>query len=165
MDVEKIGLSRITCALSRWSNWISACALLAMVCLTFVDVFFRLFGYPITGRSEIVGFFLVLTVSLSLAQTEAVGANTSMQFVLRRFPARARAACTAVGSLMSLGVFVLLGRQCFVFAKRLILSGEVTSTLEVPFYPFLYVVVLGAGVLSLVLIDEIKEAIKEVIGR
>lgn len=158
-------VARVAKKLSLGFNNISGAALLSIVLITFVDVFFRAFGYPIMGRSEIVGFLLVIAVCLSFARTEVLGVNTSMEFLKRRLSARGGAMCDAVANLLSLVVFALLARQCFVYAGRLFASGEITPTLKVPFYPLVYVIALGVLLLCFVLLGQLVESVKRVMRR
>jgi TRAP-type C4-dicarboxylate transport system permease small subunit len=165
MREESDRLSQVCELLGRQFSWISCAALLAIVLITFVDVFFRMLGFPITGRSEMVGFLLVAAVCLSFARTETLGMNTSMEFVLKRLPTRSRAVCDSVVNLLSMGVFVVLARQCFVYAKRLLSSGEVTPTLKAPFYPLVYLIALGSLLLALVLLAQLVGAVKKVMEK
>ena len=136
---------------SRWLSWVSAGAVTAMMLLTVADVFLRLFRRPITGTYEVVGLLGAVFVSFSLAQTSVERGHIAVDVLIQRLPSKARAAVALINDLVSTALFVVLTWQLVKYARDLRSFGEVSMTLQVPIYPFIYGIAIGCGMLSVVL--------------
>lgn len=147
--------------LARIMYWIAGIAIVAMMLLTCADVVLRYFRRPIPGTYELVCFLGAVAVSFAMAHTSIEKGHVSVSFIVTLFPTRLQRLIECITICFGLFLFVLIARQCMVYANDLYASHEVSLTLELPFYPFVYGVGFSAVVVSLILFTElIKNALK-----
>jgi TRAP-type C4-dicarboxylate transport system permease small subunit len=147
--------------LARIMYWIAGAAIVAMMFLTCADVILRFFRRPIPGTYELVCFLGAVAVSFALAHTSTEKGHVSVSFVVSRFPSRIQKVIECITSAFGLFIFAFIAWQSFVYANDLRTAHEVSLTLELPFYPFIYGVGFSSGVVCLLLLsDTIKNAIK-----
>jgi TRAP-type C4-dicarboxylate transport system permease small subunit len=60
----------------------------------------------------------------------------------------------AVNAFVSMVLFGIIAWQSVIYANSLMASGEVSPTLQMPVYPFIYGVAVGCGMLCVVLFIE-----------
>ena len=143
--------------LSDWLNRAAAAALVAMMVLVNANVMLRPFGKPIWGTYEIVGFIGTLVLSLALIQTTYTQGHMAVEVLTRRLPRRIRLIISRSNHLIGMVVMALIAWQSLRYGTRVLLSGEVSPTLRLPFYPFLYAISLSFGLAALVfLVNLIK---------
>ena len=162
---EKIArLEKIANASSRWVNWVAGVGLLAMLGLTVADVIgIKLFKWPIPGAIEMVGFLGVLVVAFAIAHTQVLRGHIHVEFLTMRLPKRAQAGIAAFVSLLGLVLFILLAWRSYDFGRVLQLSGEVSMTQRIPFYPFVYAIAFSCISISLVLLAEFLKSLMKAV--
>jgi len=139
-------------------NRLAGGIIVAMMILICADVVLRLFGRPIPGTYELVGFAGALAASFSLARTALDGGHIAVEFLVDRLPTRLQVLLAALGSLGGAVLFVLVTWHSFIYALDLKESGEVSMTLGFPVYPVVLGIACGCGLLTLVLAaDVIRE--------
>ena len=138
-------------SIARGFNWIAAGAVTAMMLVTVADVVLRLFRHPITGTYEIVGLLGAVFASFSLAQTSMEKGHIAVDVLIRKLSPRGQAAADSVNHAVCLLLFATITWQCIGYARDLRAFGEVSMTLQVPIYPFIYGIAVGCGMLCVVL--------------
>jgi TRAP-type C4-dicarboxylate transport system permease small subunit len=133
-------------------NWISAAAVAAMMVLTCADVILRLFRFPIPGTYEMVGFLGAVFVSFSLAKTSLDRGHIAVDFFVQRFPKRLRKKVYPINALLCSVLFAFAFWHCLLYALDSKQAGEVSLTLQMPIYPFIFGTAVGCGSLCIVLI-------------
>jgi TRAP-type C4-dicarboxylate transport system permease small subunit len=158
-------LERILHSLSRWLNWVAAGALAAMMLLVGVNVLLRLFGRPIWGSFEIVGFLGAVLISFALLYTTITQSHVAVDIVMSRLPQRAQAVIGRITTFLSFGVFVVIAWQSARFGMNLWQSGQVSSTLRLPLHPLLFGIAFAFAIASVVLlvdfINSMTQAVKK----
>jgi TRAP-type C4-dicarboxylate transport system permease small subunit len=139
---------------------VSAAAVVFIMLLTCADVVMRLFDRPIPGTYELVGYFGAVIVAFAMAYTSVERGHISVELLVDRLPARPRAFIEGVGHLVSAVLFGLLAWQCQVYAIDLLESGEVSPTIGIPTWPFVFSLTAGCGMLSLVLLLDALRQLK-----
>ncbi len=147
-------LERISGFLSRILMWIGGIFLLSMVVLTCANIFLRLVWIPVSGAFELMGYFGAVVAAFALGQTQMRRGHIAVDVLINTFSARTRRALQVVNSSACLVFFGLVAWQTCVKARTIWLSGEVTETLRIIYYPFTYAVALGFAVLALVLVTD-----------
>ncbi len=146
--------------LARRLDMIAAMAIFAMMSLTCVDVFLRyFFSKPISGTYEIVALLGAVAVSFAMAHTLAERGHVAVSLVVQLFPKRRQAVIECIISIFGIMLFGLIAWQSVLYGMDCQRAGEVSLTLELPFYPIIYGVALGAGVICLVLLVDLTNAI------
>jgi len=132
-------------------NGVSAATIALIMLLTCADVVLRLFGRPIPGTYELVGYFGAVIVAFAMAWTSVERGHIAVEMLVDRLPRRARHVVEALGAAAGAALFGLLAWQCRIYAADLMESGEVSPTLGVATWPFVGCIALGSALLSLVL--------------
>lgn len=153
-------IERFVAGLSEKVNWIGAAVLVFMMLLTVADVFGRLFKSPIPGTFEIIGFTGAAVIALALPYTSVMKGHIAVDILVQRLPWLARVIINAVNALVSMVLFGVISWQCVVFARSMKRSAEVSLTLQMPVYPFVYGIAAGCALLSLVLLVELVRQLR-----
>ncbi len=148
-------VSKITRLLVEIMNYLAAGSIIAMMLLTCADVLLRLFKHPILGTYELVGLFGALTIAFAIPATTLSKGHVAVDFMVEKLPAGAQKIFAVVANLLSLALFALIAWQSFLYANILRSSGEVTLSLEMPFYPVVYVISAASLLVCIVLILEL----------
>jgi TRAP-type C4-dicarboxylate transport system permease small subunit len=162
--------------LARILYWIAGIAIVSMMLLTCADVILRLgvtayheYNWsilapfrPIPGTYELVCFLGAVAVSFAMAHTSVEKGHVAVSLVVRLFPQRAQALIETITGIFSFILFALLSWQSVLYANDLRASGEVSLTLELPFYPFVYGIGFAAAAVCLVLLVDIITNIAKV---
>ncbi len=140
-------------------NWIAAAAVAGMMVLTCADVILRLFRLPIPGTYEMVGFLGAVFVSFSLAKTSMDQGHIAVDFFVNRLPRKARRIISVFNLSASAVLFGIAAWQSAIYAMDLKNAGEVSLTLQMPIYPFVYGTSAGCGILCVVLIFQLVKTL------
>jgi TRAP-type C4-dicarboxylate transport system permease small subunit len=134
-------LSRVVLRLSKVINVIAGIALCFMMLLTVADVFLRAFRKPIIGTYELVAYSGVIVIAFSLPFTWLKG-HVCVDFLLLKFSPKNQKIIQATTRILGIVFFLLSGSYLIRMGMSLYATGEVSSTLQMPFYPLAY----GAGI-------------------
>lgn len=140
------GYLRATFETSRVLNVVAGCSLTFLMLLTIADVILRRFRMPILGTYELVGLAGAAVIGFSLPFTSWFRAHIFVDFFIMRFSKRIQNIFNLATRVLVLCVFLLIAWNLYKYGMGLQVSGEVSSTLRVPFYPVAY----GIGVCCLV---------------
>lgn len=136
-------------------NYLAALSIIAMMLLTCSDVVLRLFKHPILGTYELVGLFGALTIALAIPATTLSKGHVAVEFLVEKLPSAAQKTCTIIANLLSLSLFALITWQSFIYANILRTTGEVTLSLQMPFYPIVYAISAASLLVCIVLFLEL----------
>ena len=145
--------------LARRLGIIAAVAIFSMMALTCADVILRLFRMPIPGTYEIVSFMGAVAVSFAVAHTSVEKGHVAVSLVVQLLPKRAQAVIESILAALGIILFALIAWQSVLYGLDCQSSGEVSLTLQLPFYPIIYGVALSAGFVCLVLLVDFLNAI------
>jgi len=130
-----------------------------MMLLTVVDVILRYLGRPITGTFELMSFAGALVVGLALAQTSLDGAHVNVDILTQAMSVGNQKIFLVFNRLIGIGIFVLLAWSLFDKGNDLYKTGEVSLTLQVPYYPVAYGLSFCCLVEALVLFSNLCEGL------
>ncbi|OPY70333.1 MAG: Tripartite ATP-independent periplasmic transporter [Syntrophorhabdaceae bacterium PtaU1.Bin034] len=138
-------------------NHIGSTALTVMMLLTVTDVIMRAFGHPIIGTFEIVGLLLAFVVGFTIPKVSYDRGHVFMEIVLERLGQRRRDVLNTFTRVIAFLLFAAVGYKLFGAAHEFRISGEVSPTLEIPFYPVAYMVGVCCFIECLVFINDIAK--------
>jgi TRAP-type C4-dicarboxylate transport system permease small subunit len=144
-------------------NILACAAVVAMMLLSTADVVLRIFGRPIPGTYELVGFLGALVVSFALAFTSMEKGHIAVEILVEKLPLRTRLAIDAFCNLAGAFLFCVIGFQAFIYALDIKSSGEVSPTLHIPAYPFIFGISLGCALLCLLLTADFIKSLRRTI--
>ncbi len=141
--------------------WVSGFALVGMMALTSADVIGRYIGYPIKGTYDVAGLLGAFVVALPLAYTQMLRRHVAMEFMETHGSRLIRMTVSVVVSLLGIGVYALIAWRTFLLGSKFWTVGRVSDTIEIPMYPFVYVVAFGCALNCLVLIVDLYQTFAE----
>jgi TRAP-type C4-dicarboxylate transport system permease small subunit len=146
--------------LSRWAQGIAGVALTGIMALTVTDVFLRSFGRPIVGSYEIVALMGALVVGFSLPFTSWIRGHIFVDFFVQKLQHSPRKGVHFATRVMGMLLFFLIGWNLFKMGLDLQKSGEVSPTLQIPFYPVVYGVGIACMLQFLVLLGDVVKLLR-----
>jgi len=166
-------------SLAKTMYYIAGAAIVTMMLLTCADVILRFAvtvyrSYrweflkpfrPIPGTYELVSFLGAVAVSFAMAHTSVEKGHVAVSFVVRLFSERVQAIIESLTNVLGLILFAMISWQSVLYANDFRVSGEVSLTLQLPFYPFVYGIGFSAAAVCLVLLTDLFNNLAKVFGR
>jgi len=150
-------LDRATVALNRALIAIAGVLLVAMMLLVCANVLLRTVWIPVKGTFELVGFFGAIVAAFALGRTQMMREHIAVDVLILRFPRRERLLLSGINYLTGMVFFSLASWQTAKWGTNLWRVNELSETLRISYFPFVYGVALGCVVIALVLLmDMIK---------
>lgn len=138
--VQMSNRSTIDLEITRWARVISLiglAGLLVLAGITVGEVFLRwLFDYPILGISDVSSLVVTLSVASCFPLVFAERRSITVRMVGRILGSRANALLEAFGTLVSLGIFILITWQLWVYASELAANRQTTWVVLWPMSPW-----------------------------
>ena len=141
--------------LSKVINVIAGMALTAMMLLTVADVVLRYLGRPILGCYELVSLGTAVVIGFSLPYTSWVKGHIGVDFLLVELPEWRRGVVLVFTRIMSIALFSVIGVYLIKKGLYMRTTGQVSLTLQVPFYPVAWGVAICCFIQCLVLLCDI----------
>jgi TRAP-type C4-dicarboxylate transport system permease small subunit len=156
--------------------WVAGIAIVSMMLLTCADIILRFavtvyHEYhwqflsqfkPIPGTYELVCFLGSVAVAFAMAHTSVERGHVAVSIVVRLFPKKVQAVIETITTLFGTVFFILLSWQSVLYAWELHARGEVSATLQLPFYPFVYGIGFASAAVCLVLLVDLSKSLPEV---
>jgi len=147
--------------LSKLTNVIAGIALSFMVLITVGDVILRSFRKPIPGTYELVAFLGLAAIGFSLPFTQWVKGHISVDFLVLKFSGKVRKAINLSTRCVGVCFFFVSGWYLIRMGMKLYRTGQVSLTLQMPYYPLAYGVGICFFVLCLVLLSDIVKILED----
>jgi TRAP-type C4-dicarboxylate transport system permease small subunit len=135
-------------------NVIAGIAITFIMGLTVLDVILRSFRRPIVGTYELVAFSGAVVIGFAIPLTSWMRGHIYVDFFTGKLPAAARSIVNLITRCMGIGLFSLIGWNLIKVGMDLQQSGEVSLTLQLPFYPVAYGVAVSCFVQCLVMLAD-----------
>ncbi|MDP2917002.1 MAG: TRAP transporter large permease subunit, partial [Dehalococcoidia bacterium] len=146
-------LERIAGSLGWWFNGAGAAILAVMMVLVTVDVCLRyFFNRPLSGTYEIVELMMAVLVFGALAYTAIKKSHISIDAVTSRLSPGNQGAIASIASLIGIALCILIAWQTALWGNKQWLAGQLTTSTNIPIYPFVWFAAFGFALLGLVLI-------------
>lgn len=141
--------------ISRILNVIAGVSLTFLMLLTVMDVILRTFKRPIVGTYELVAFSGAIVIGFALPFTSWLRGHIFVDFFILRFSQKIRNIFNVATRCLVIILFLLIGWNLMKYAMDLQKSGEVSLTLQLPFFPVAYGVGICCFMQCLVMISDI----------
>ena len=141
--------------ISRFFNIIAGISLTFLMLLTITDVILRGFKSPVPGTYEVVAFAGAVVIGFSMPLTSWLRGHIFVDFFILKFSQKGRDIFNIVTRCMVIVLFFLIGWNMIKYAMDLQKSGEVSLTLQMPFYPVAYGVGVCCFIQCLVMVCDI----------
>lgn len=150
-------LTKLTEGLCKLLNVIAGCALTFMMLLTVADVILRFFHMPIVGAYELVAFAGGVVIGFAIPMTSFKKGHIFVDFFILRFSLKTRNLFHLTTRLAGLVLFFIIGWNMIHMGMDMLRTGEVSLTLELPFYPVVYGIGFACFIQCLVLLVQIGQ--------
>ncbi len=145
--------------LSRFLNLIAGIAVTFAMLLTVSDVVLRTFRAPIVGTYELVAFTGAIVIGFAVPMTSWVRGHVFVDFFVLKMPPTLRNIFHFMTRLTGVVLFYLIGWNLLKMASDLQKSGEVSPTVQLPFYPVAFAIGICCFIQCLVLVGDILKII------
>jgi TRAP-type C4-dicarboxylate transport system permease small subunit len=146
--------------LSRLLNGIAGVAITFIMALTVLDVVLRFFRRPIVGTYELVAFTGAVVIGFAIPLTSWMRGHIFVDFFTGKLPNAARSIFNLITRCMGVGLFLLIGWNLILVGMDLQKSGEVSLTLQLPFYPVAYGLAVSCFVQCMVLLADMVKILR-----
>ncbi len=151
-----------TTRLSIWGEWIGVTGILLMVVVTCADVLgAKLFTTPVPGSTEIISLVQMAAIVFAVAATQREKGHISVEMFVIKMKPRLRWLIKALTSLLGLILFSQIIIEGVRLGNRYLEAGEVTATVQIPYYPFAYAFSLAMFPVAIMLLVDLIEASKK----
>jgi len=134
-------------------------ALLALTLLATMNVALRIFQVPVSGTYEVVSFLGAIVTAGALGYTQKRKDHIVVDILSDKFPAKVKRVLDRVSYALILAFFSVVSWQTFVYGKRLLRTGELSETLKIAYYPFVFLVSIAFAVLALTVFLDLVETV------
>jgi len=136
-----------------------------MMLLVVGNIMLRIVWRPIFGTYDFVMFLGSVVVAFALAYCAIQGGHVAVDILVARFSPRTQAIIDSSTSILSIGIFAIIAWQCSVYGTDMWRTGEVSMSVHIPFYPFVYGVGFGCAVLGLVLLADLFKSLAKAVRK
>jgi len=157
-----MNFNQFTNRLNRLFIWISGGALVLMMLLGFGNVLSRTFWQPIKGTFEIIGFLGALCTAMALGYTQIRKNHVGVDIITSKYSKRWHQITEILSYMITAPFFVVIAWQVAAWGTTIMQSGETSETLQLRYYPVIYVVAAGFLFLALMLFFDLYKAFKAV---
>lgn len=161
--LPKLGnlLTRILFQVGHRAVIAAGLVLMLLVLLIATDVTLRrAFNSPLPFSYEIIEFGLVIIVWGSILYSTSRESHISIDVLVSRLPAKPRQFFRLTFDFVSAVVLFLIGWQSIAYAMHLRDVQNVSPTLDIPVYPFVFIVALGAILAGLILLVNFIDSVR-----
>lgn len=141
---------------------IGGIAVLALMALATINIILRILNMPYKGTYELVSFLGAIVIALALGFTQKSKSNIIVDILTDKFPKGLQVFIDKIADNVIMFFFGLVAWQTYTYGMKIYDSNEVSETLKIAFYPFVFVVAIGFAFLSLTaFIDLLRKLIGE----
>ena len=154
------GLGRVIRPAARTVNGIGSAALGVIMLLNVVNVVLRyFFDRPIKGTLEVTELLMVIVVFFALGYTAMLKGHIVIHILTSRLSEFAQAIGDSIAYFFSVVFCCLIIWQSVVQAQISKLHNDVIGAIDLPVFPFYYVLVLGSALMCLVFLANLLESL------
>jgi TRAP-type C4-dicarboxylate transport system permease small subunit len=159
-------IKRINHLISISFERVGIVAVLFMIGVTCVDAFgIKVLRSPITGAIDIVMLSQVVGIAFAIASTQILGKHVRVDFFIDRLPASMQAMVDSVVYFLLFIFSCLVVWRLYVLGHSFEIAREVTATLYVPLYLFVYGAALACIPVCLVFLIEFLSSLVGAVRR
>ncbi len=153
--------------LETFSNFLNKIAMilggiacLALMLLATGNVVLRIFHMPFRGTYEIVAFLGAIVIAFALGHTQKHRDHIVVDILSEKFPKKLQTVIEALSDLIIMIFFGIVSWQVYVWGMKIYESHEVSETLKIIFYPYVFAVAVGFALMCVTaLIDVLKKLV------
>lgn len=141
--------------LNRFLAFFSGMAVLVLTAIASGNMLLRIVYVPINGSYELIGFFGAVAVGFALGYTQIRKDHIIVTIFSDRYPLKIRPFLDGINYVINTFFFSLVSWQTYKWGMKIQTTGELSETLKIIYYPFIYCLALGFAALSLTLLIDL----------
>lgn len=145
--------------LSVWTVKISEVSLVFIMIVIVANVITRIRWKPVPGTVELVEMAGGIMLATAIAYTSYKKGHIMVSVLMEKFSVRVQGIVGSVIGTLSLVFIILLTKEAYVFAGRMLSRSYVTGHLNIPLAPSIYLVGTGFLMVCLVIVLDILKAV------
>ena len=152
-------LIKINKFLNKILTLIGGLFLIGMITLTCANIFIRKFIGPIPGSFELTAFASAIVAAFALGYTQFSKGHIAVSILVDKYPKPLKRFTDLINYGVCCVFFSIAG--WYLVQKALILrnAGELSETLLIIYYPFVFAVAFGCFILVLALFTDFLQAL------
>jgi TRAP-type C4-dicarboxylate transport system permease small subunit len=159
-------LEKMNHYISAWFERIGIIALLLTLGLTCVDVIAaKLFRVPIHGAIDIVTLSQVVAIAFTIAAAQIAGRHIQVELFVSRLSEASQVTIDSFIYFLQLILFAVIAWRTYVLGRALQMAEEVSATLFVPLYPFVFAITLGCVPVCIIFLLKFINSVIKVLKR
>jgi TRAP-type C4-dicarboxylate transport system permease small subunit len=140
-------LEAVNVFLNKISMILGGIAVLALMLLATGNVVLRIFHLPFRGTYEIVAFLGAIVIAFALGHTQKTRGHIVVDILSEKFPKKLQTFIDALSDVVIMIFFGIVSWQVYVWGVKIYESHEVSETLKIIFYPYVFAVAAGFALL------------------
>jgi TRAP-type C4-dicarboxylate transport system permease small subunit len=145
-------LSRIIRVLNGVFAAVSGCAIVGLTALAAANMISRAVYRPIPGSYELIGFLGAVAVASGLGYTQIAKGHVIVNILTDRFSPAVNRILDAVNHVVGAAFWGLVAWQTVKWGIRIGKTGELSQTLQIPYFPIVFLAAAGIAVFALTLV-------------
>jgi TRAP-type C4-dicarboxylate transport system permease small subunit len=159
-------IRRISNLVSTWFERVGIVALLFMMGVTCVDAFgIKVLNSPVTGAIDLAMLSQVVGIAFAIASTQILGRHVRVDFFMSRLSVSIQAIIDSVVYFLLFIFFCLIVWRLYVLGHSFQIAREVSATLYVPLYLFVYGAAFACIPVCLVFLIEFLSSLVRAVTR
>lgn len=141
--------------INSWLQNVAAVVLFIIMLLVIANILLRPFAMAVPGVFDLVVILTPVTISLSLAYCAVKDGHVAVSMLVDKFSKRVQNIIDFTMGIIS--TVALLIATLYVVQRAAIMqqNNEVTTTILIPFAPFILLIAVGVGMLALVVFGKV----------
>jgi TRAP-type C4-dicarboxylate transport system permease small subunit len=144
-------VSRITDVVVTTVAYMAGVVLVFLMLMTTFGVIGRKLGYPINGVFDLTHFTVLIMTFLGMAYCGFRGAHVSIELLYQHLGPRTRNVLNRGINLVGCVLFAVIAWRTFLQSYIVRDINESSQLLEIPYFPFYWLVAFGAGLFAFVM--------------
>lgn len=159
-------LEKINHYISAWFERIGIVGLLLMLAVTCIDVIgAKCFRVPIHGAIDIVTLCQVVAIAFTIATAQIAGRHIQVELFVSKLSRGTQATIDSFIYFLQLILFAVIVWRTYVLGRALQIAEEVSATLFVPIYPFVFAITLGCVPVCIIFLLKFINSVTKVLKR
>lgn len=146
-------------------DYIAYAGICITMVITVIEFVFRSFGKPMAGTYDIIGLIQVILVCFAIPYCTFQKGHIRVDMFMEFLPKRVQTVIDGIIGFLCFVFFLVVAWQSIVLGNNLRRTGDVSMSVFIPFYPFIYCIGLTCIFVALLILSDTAELISNEVNR
>jgi TRAP-type C4-dicarboxylate transport system permease small subunit len=124
---------------SKWLNVIAGFGMFYVFIVSFADIIMnKVFKDPINWAFDSIGLLAVVAIAAAIPQVQIGRGHIEIEFIEKRLGPILRKIVNLLINLLSILIWIIVAWRSFVYGQDILRSGEVSMSVGMPIFPFIW---------------------------